>query len=171
LTGFIYHFGHGNNNLSYPCPFDQSGSCTDSVFCSSFCPKDPDCYMQYAVGDDTNISACENVCLVNCEWNQWFDDTTNSCEACDPACVAVGCTTAGVNCPRCTDDTCSNCPDFEICDGCVPNATLIDDTCVCNPGFYLADDGQSCDQCHLACAECTDNTDIACSSCKDGWYK
>ena len=149
------------------------------VYDCEFCPKDE--------------------CLSNCEFDEYLDQETRECGACEPECV-TGCMRP-TDCSNCLDELCQECNLYDACDQCVPNAHDPEDdgscTCIenhvysceanqclecppecesCDPCSFFCncksdyfDDVDGCTQCDEACAECNGPDDTDCPKCKTGF--
>jgi len=130
---------------------DDAG-CVQPHLCSS-CPLKPD-----------------EVCLIECDYDQFYDEEANSCTSCALEC-GDGCVREE-NCHPCIDAECDVCPGFDDCDVCTTNATKnADGDCECDEGYFFDYDDIKCESCHSECRTCTGATSLDCTGCKDGFFK
>jgi hypothetical protein len=132
-----------------------------------------------------NCSVCpEDICLSNCEVNQYPILETMTCGECRSDCLE-GCTRAE-NCNLCADDECNICSNFNEsyiheltladaswCKTCIENAQKpsdvdpesIDDDCKCITDWYYDAPLHQCLQCNDLCQVCLDTTNYTCDEC------
>ena len=119
---------------------------------------DLDCGSPYC----TNCPFTPDKCLIDCEKNEYVDGDT--CAPCDPACEE-GCVRGG-DCNPCYDELCSVCPEWDVCEQCIDNASGT--PCECDNGYYQ--NGILCIQCDSQCAVCSGPGNHACTECEDGSF-
>ena len=164
LSGFIYSWCY-SSWVFWPIPVNGDGQCNlgkPANTYSVFSPTEYQCTKD--AGFNASVAECDYVCLVNCPWNEYFDEETETCQPCDNGCER--CIMAGDNCPPCFEEGCYFCQDFRICDDCPPFATLIDGSCVCDDNYYQTEDKSQCLPCSPCCEKCTDGTNYSCTECK-----
>ncbi|CAG9330195.1 unnamed protein product [Blepharisma stoltei] len=127
ITGWIYEFIYipTKDNRAWP------GDYIENFF---NCPK--------------SLGAC----LISCKVNEFYDETTDKCVACDSNCNY--CLRSGY-CGLCNKNCEGTCKDSGIIDGCDANfcpadAVMNKDTCICNDNtFYYDDNLNICVKCGM----------------------
>ena len=160
--GFIYQLCVYNYpRLDFTDDIDPDGPCPTGSYCSGgkvgACPNEE--------GSD------EPYCLINCEWNQFLDGDSPfcfDCDGCDEGCFREE------NCVVCEDTLCTECDNFEECnpDQCVDNASVPDGetACECNPGYYINESLDHCNQCAASCSRCYGSHIYECTECQSGFF-
>ena len=140
-------------------PDIKDDPCPEGDFCT-FCPTD--------------------ICLIDCEWNQYHNgENDNECTYCPEECTE-GCT-FGTNCNQCIDRECQDCDRWENCTQCIENADCncegapeFDAECTCDmtPNAYFFEEEQNlCVLCDSNCAVCYGTKIYECEACQDGFAK
>ncbi|KAL4512756.1 hypothetical protein ABPG72_017441, partial [Tetrahymena utriculariae] len=146
----------------------------------------------------------ENSCFLNCLSNQYFDLSTRDCEQCNKQCLtcqakaSTNCTSCiananlnnngvcvcskqgygfssdGSQCVSCQLALCQICQLSQICESCIENATLSNDStgnqvCTCNEGYYYLKYYNKCTKCpQNHCKSCSADGKI-CTECLSGF--
>ncbi|CAG9319086.1 unnamed protein product [Blepharisma stoltei] len=107
-------------------------------------------------------------CLVDCAWNEYYDDNAVSCMACLSSCQN-GCTN-GDNCNLCTITGCQTCSKFTTCDECYAGTVRNDNECICIDGKIWNSKTNTCDNpCFKSCSTCSTANMDQCLSCNSGY--
>ena len=118
-----------------------------------------------------HCSVCpKQTCLLNCEWDEYFDEGMQSCTKCRDNCEN-GCVRSE-NCSLCADLECAMCTTFDgPCDTCLENAVVIAGHCECAGGYsYDAHDHMCFGDCVTGCESCTAYDMHSCELCSQGYY-
>ena len=126
-------------------------------------------YNSYIQDPYTTTSACIQPsdltsCISNCNIAQMPLD----CEACSVSCT-TGCNRIN-SCNLCHNYECETCIEFDVCTGCVANATLVDGVCACNAPRVFDLTVQSCQFCYTNCEVCYGMFAPECLQCSSGYY-
>ena len=109
-------------------------------------------------------SSCPSTsfCLSNCNINQ--DPFNNSCKNCSNYCQA-GCYEN--KCNLCQNDICFECYTYNNCFACKENSAFVNNTCVCNNGYFFNTTTELCEICFSSCLTCNETY---CLSCPSNYY-
>jgi hypothetical protein len=69
---------------------------------------------------------------------------------------------------KCLDPIATACElDGSESSSCIDNASISDDTCMCDDGYFFNEDDVTCETCDVSCETCTGGTASDCNSCGD----
>lgn len=114
-----------------------------------------------------NCIAClpSNECLINCDINEFYNETISQCVECSHNCFS-GCRNSD-NCNLCIDDNCVSCSNYNMssCIECASNYELANNMCsLCKSSTFYNSQQQNCEDCPNICKKCSSLTD--CFECE-----
>lgn len=131
-----------------------------------------DSILQDLVTNDCNgCSACplKNDCILNCLFEEYYDETTDSCVNCGKDCEA-GCKEFQV-CNACADEFCFICAGLAVssCVECLSGFEVKDGKCrKCGEDEYYSLDYKRCKACEGLCFSCSDKD--VCIHCNENSF-
>ena len=111
-----------------------------------------------------SICPYSGTCILDCDYNQFYDDTTDKCNDCSGYCQ-TGCLNY-YSCKLCADEKCLSCTGFELtsCVECEVGYQVIKNSCsVCRDSEYYDKNTKTCVLCAKLCTRC--ESEDVCLSC------
>lgn len=170
--GQFYSASIGCQSCYFACKTCSGPAATQCVTCHSGIPTQSgecQCTQGNYIDSSGSCAQCSGNCLT-------CTTSASHCTSCDTTvaelvdnqcqCLSSAYQAGDTMCRAC-DSTCLTCSgdSASACVACRSNATKTNGTCVCNPGYYWADNSKDCRNCHLSCATCSGSFESLCLTC------